>query len=161
MSKQKSIWQKILELIMELLGSSTKTPSSSEPLLPPSETSSASETVKDFLKEEARALLEEKAVGLIADFGDMINTLSTKQQEYVKKIAILKAAETTELTFDEVLELGEVLNECQKLQIEITEELSSFWNKVGFIAKEVATKAGQVGVKLAARAVVGYLPIPL
>lgn len=117
------------------------------------------ETIKGFVKEEARVILEEKAAGLIVSFGKMLENLGPKQKEYVKKIAILKAAETSELTFDEIIALGEVLNECQSLQVEITEELSSFWSKVGDIAKEVALKTGEFGFKLAAKTLVGYLPI--
>lgn len=159
MSKEKSIWSKIWDLIMELLSSSTRTQNSTDPQPTLSETSSAAKTIKDFVKEEARVILEEKAADLAVSFGAMLENLSPKQKEYVKKIAILKAAETSELTFEEVLALGDVLNEAQKLQIEITEELGTFWNKVGAIAKEVAVKTGQVGFKLAARTLVGYLPI--
>jgi len=159
MSKEKSIWSKIWGLIMELFASSTKTQNSTEAQQQPSETSSAAETIKGFVKEEARVLLEEKAADLALSFGSMLENLSPKQKEYVKKIAVLKASETSELTFDEVLALGDVLNEAQALQIEITEELASFWNKVGAIAKEVAIKTGQFGFKMAARTLVGYLPI--
>lgn len=159
MSKERSIWQQILDLIMSLLNSSKTTNSSSEQQPKQSETSSAAETIKDFVKDEARDLLENKAADLALSFGNMLENLSPKQREYVKKIAILKAAETSELTMKEVLELGDLLTEAQELQIEITEELSNFWTKVGAIAKEVAIKTGQVGFKLAARSLVGFLPI--
>lgn len=159
MSEQQSFWQKIWNLIQELLRSSTKTPNSSEQPQQPSAQLSAAETIKDFVKEEAISFVEDKAVGLIAEYGNMLGSLSPKQKEYVKKVAILKASETSELTFDEVLELGDIIIECQKLQIEISEELSTFWNKVGFMAKEIAIKTGQVGFKLAAKSLVGFLPI--
>lgn len=121
--------------------------------------SSVGETIKSFIKDETASFLENKAVGLIASYGNMLEKMSPKQKEYVKKVAVLKAAETSELTFDEILELGEVLNECQKLQIEISAELSSFWSKIGDISKEVSLNFAQVGMKVAAKALVGYLPI--
>lgn len=159
MTEETNIWKKILAWIMELLGSLNKTQNSNDQPLKPSTTSSASQTIKDFVKDEAKSILEEKAAVLALQFGSMLEKLSPVQREYVKKIAILKAADTTELTFDEVMELGEVLNQAQKLQITITSELSDFWSKVGAIAKEVAIKTGEIGFKLAARSLVGFLPI--
>ena len=159
MTKETNIWKKIWALITELLGSLIKTQNSNDQQLVPSTVSSASQTIKDFVKDEAKTILEEKAAGLALSFGSMLGKLTPVQREYVKKIAILKAAQTTELTFDEILELGEILNQAQKLQITITSELSGFWSKVNDIAKEVAIKTGQVGFKLAARSLVGFLPI--
>ena len=159
MTEETSIWKKIWALIMELLGSLSKTQNSSDQPQKPSTTLSASQTIKDFVKDEAKIILEQKAADLALQFGGMLEKLSPVQREYVKKIAILKSADKSELTFDEVLELGEVLNEAQKLQITITDELSDFWSKVGAIAKEVAIKTGELGFKLAARSLVGFLPI--
>ena len=159
MTEETNIWKKIWALITELLSSLITTQNSNAQPLVPSTTSSASQTIKDFVKDEAKTLLEEKAAGLALSFGSMLGKLTPVQREYVKKIAILKAAQTTELTFDEILELGEILNQAQKLQITITSELSGFWSKVSDIAKEVAIKTGQVGFKLAARSLVGFLPI--
>ena len=153
MTEEKSIWSKIWDLIMALLNSSTKTQSQSETPLP------SSETLSGLLKSEAESFLKEKAAGVALQFGDMLASLSPKQQEYVKKVAILKAANEDELSFDEVLALGEILNECLALQIEITEDLSNFWTKVGDLAKETAGKFAEVGLKLAAKSIIGFLPI--
>jgi len=153
MTKEKSIWAKIWDLIMQLLGSSNKTQKQSD------KQQSSSETLSGHLKSEAEDFVKEKALGLASDFGAMFAKLSPKQKEYVKKVAILKAIPEDDLSMEEILVLGDVVNDCLELQIEITEELSSFWNKVGALAKETAGKFAEVGIKLAAKSVVGFLPI--
>lgn len=91
----------------------------------------------------------------------MLGKLSLKQKEYVLKIGAIKAAELSELSMSELNDLGEHLNTCSKLGIEITEELSSFWAKIGAIAKEASLKFAEIGIKVAARILLSYIPIPL
>ena len=148
---------------MALLRSSNKTQNSTDPQQQPSETlsESPSQQIKDFFEGEAKDFIENEAALVAIEYGSMLSKLSPLQQEYVNKIAIIKAAETSELTFDEILALGDILNECQRMQIEITSELSSFWTKIGDLTKEAGAKAGKFGFKLAAKAIVGYLPIPM
>jgi hypothetical protein len=154
MTEQKSIWSRILDLIVKWLeGSSTKTVNSNvtQPQL--------SEPLSGLIKEVGADYLAEKAGDLTSKYLDMLGGLSEVQRDYAYHIAILKAAESSELTMEEILELGDVINKCSELGITISEELSSFWNEFGYVAKEVGKRAANYGFKIGAKALAGYLPI--
>lgn len=153
MTEQPSIWQRILALIIQLLQSSTKTPNLTEtqPQL--------SEPLSGLIKEVGADYVAGKATELTTKYIDMLSSLSDVQKDYAYHIAILKTAETSQLSMEEIIELGEVINKCSELGITISEELTSFWNEFGYVAKEITSRAASYGIKLGAKALVGYLPI--
>ena len=111
------------------------------------------------MKQVGEDFIVNKATGLINKYSNMMTTLDPVQKEYVYYLGILKASETTELTMEEILVLGDIVVKCSELGIKITEELTSFWNEFGSIAKEIGLTAANFGVRIAAKALVGYLPV--
>ena len=159
MSEQKSFWQKLWELVIQLFQSSTKTPNYSESQKNNSD--SSSDQVKSELKQIARDFIEQKAVQLGSDYISMLKSLSPKQKDFVMKMSIIKSIDKSELTLEETLELGDMLNEAARLNLEITDEMSSFWSKFGDITSEVVGKFAEVGIRVAAKTLMSYIPIPL
>lgn len=155
MTEQLNWWEKILKFIVELFDSLIKTPNSIGTLLEQSETLSGSKIINAI----GEKYLVDKASFITEKYASMINNLSPIQKEYIYHISILKSAETTELTFDEVLELGDVIVKCSELGLEISEEISGFWNEVISISKEISEQVVDIGVRVAAKTFVGFLPI--
>ena len=111
------------------------------------------------MKQIGEDLIANKATGLLTKYAGMLDKLDPIQKEYAYYLGVLKASETSELTMEEVLVLGDMIVKCSELGIEITAELTSFWNELGSIAKEIGLTAANFGIKIAAKAIVGYLPI--
>ncbi len=87
----------------------------------------------------------------------MIKSLSPKQKEYVMNIAILKTQKFEDMTAEEIIEIGEISVKISKLGLEISDELSSFWNKFSEVVKKIAKKFQEIGTKVIATSLVGVL----
>ena len=153
MTEQQNFWDKLLGIIVALLSSLIKTASLNGTQQPQSQTPSGA--AKTIVTE----FLQNKALGLFQQYKTTFKNLNKEQKEFVYNMSILKAADISELDFDEVIQLGEVINRCSELNIVITKELSEFWDKVGSIAKDAAIKSTEIRIKMAAKALVGFLPI--
>lgn len=159
MTDKKSFWRKLWEIIIQLFASSNKTQNSSDSAGSNSEPSL--DQAKNEIKDIARDFIEEKAVELGTEYLSMLKSLNPKQKDFVMKLSVIQAVDKSELTLEESMELGDMINEAAALNLEITEELSSFWSKFGDIAKEVAGKFADVGIRVAAKTLKSYIPIPI
>lgn len=156
MKEQNNWLKKVVDIVLKLVNaflSNSKTTQNSEDLAP-----SRSESLSEAAKGIATDFLANKAIGLVNDFGGMLSKLSPKQKDYAYKMAVLKSAHVSELNWDELDMLSNQLNEAAQLGLEITEELSTFWSKFASVASEVAQNSLNVGVKLAAKSIVPFMP---
>lgn len=153
MSTKEINWKKVWDWIIQFLESLIKTQNST------GQQPKQSETLSDATKTVATQFLENKGLELYDEYRTMLESLSPKQKELVKKMAVIKSVNISELTLEESIELGDMVNEAANLNLEINKEVSKFWSKVGSIAKDAAVTFGEYGVKTAARALVGFIPI--
>lgn len=157
MSDKSNFWQNLWEIIIRLLGSLTKTQNSSES--DKNNSPLSLDQAKSELESIAKEFIEQKAVELGSEYISMLRTLNPLQKEFVLKMAVIKSIDKSELTLEETLELGDLINEAAKLNLQITEELSSFWNKFGSITLEITERVANIGVRVAARTLMSYIPI--
>ena len=157
MSDKSNFWLMLLSLITRLLGLSNKTPNSSTS--GDSNSPLSLEEAKSEVKDIAKDFIEKKAIELGTEYISMLRSLNPKQKEFALKMAVLKAVDKSELTLEETLELGDLINEAARLNLEITSELSSFWNKFGSVTAEILEKVANIGVRVAARTLMSYIPI--
>jgi hypothetical protein len=113
--------------------------------------------IEDTAKELASTFINENAATLAVEYADMVSSLGPKEKELAGKIAIVKSTETDEMSLDEVMEYNDLLNECAKLNMEISEELSDFWGKIADLAKEASTKFVDITVKVASKALIAAI----
>ena len=158
MSDKSNFLQMILEMIIRLLGLSNKTQNSSESQNNNSESYSNKEesnqstkitleAVKKEVTGVAKKIIEEEAVGLARKYSSMLKRLNPKQKEFVLKMAELKAIDKSRLTLEESLVVGDLINEAAKLNLKITEELNTFWNKFGAVAAKMGNKFAEIGIR--------------
>jgi hypothetical protein len=159
MSSKENPWKKILNFIVTLISQLFKSPLTSETLS--SSLIAQSDNPRDLLETVVTAtatdFLMTKAPGLIAEFKGMIDKLGPKEKELITKLAILKSIDPSELTFEEVIEQGELLNEVTTLNAEIAEDLGKFWGRVSEIVKETTQKFVDIGSKIASKTILGLI----
>jgi len=157
MSDKSNILKIILEWIIRLLGSSNKTQNSSESAnsnsgwYSNSDTTIKAKAIKRELTEVAKKVIEEEAVNLGMNYVSMLRRLNPKQKEFVLKMAEIKALKVSELTFEETLIVGDLVNEAAKLNLEITKELNEFWNKFGAVVSKIGTQFAKIGIRTITR----------
>ena len=117
------------------------------------EANNAKETLKDI----AVDAIAGHAIGLISDFSSMLNTLEPEQKEFALRIAILKSSDPSEMTMEELLELGDISVEASRLGIDVAKTLDSFWSKFTAIVSSVVKQVGGVGSRLVASSLTGFL----
>jgi hypothetical protein len=119
-------------------------------------------TNEDLLqvREEVKNFIEQKAVQLGTYYLEMFKKLNPKQRDFVLKMATIKAFNYDDLTLEEKLYVGDMLQQASTLNIEITNEVTEFWNKFTDIAKQVALTFADIGIKIAVKLLTAYIPIP-
>ena len=117
----------------------------------------AIENAKKELSSAAIQAVTTEGLSLLGDYKEMINSLSPKQKEYVMNIAILKTQNFDAMTAEEIIELGELSVKTSELGLEVSEELSTFWNKFADVVSALAEKFQEIGTKVLATSLVGVL----
>ena len=156
--QEKKWWTILLEIVNKLLSLFGKGTKSSEiPQKPLERLSVEANNAKETLKDIAVDAIAGHAIGLISDFSSMLNTLEPEQKEFALRIAILKSSDPSEMTMEELLELGDISVEASRLGIDVAKTLDSFWSKFTAIVSSVVKQVGGVGSRLVASSLTGFL----
>jgi predicted transcriptional regulator len=87
----------------------------------------------------------------------MLNRLEPQQKEYALRLARLKSIPIEQLTFDELVEIGEESVLISKLGLEVSETLNEFWSKFNDAVYETLDQVKDIGARVISTSLLGLL----
>lgn len=159
---KKSIWQIILDFIINLLTSTTET-KNDKPIKDDDETEEihkkdVTDSIKksdifDDMTEVAKDEIKKEGTKLLIKHGEYLAGLTDAQREYAIEIAYLKSVnDLSTLSFKELKEYRKHASKALELGIEVSEEMNSFWNDFLESIKSLLKVVGEIGAKSLATA---------
>jgi hypothetical protein len=147
----------LVNLITQLLSSSTKTQSSDPTPNSSALPTSLPTTPVQEIKQVTSDALKKEGLELSVKFSAYFQGWSENDKELVKRIATLNAIKVHELNADELLEFSALLDKASELSKDQSFLLNEFKREFFDATERVVVKAGEIGSKIAVGALIALI----